>query len=88
MLIVLRWCNNLGVLMAKKSKLRDFVEKERKILQQKEKELESRVRTGVDSGKVWVGHETEEFKVQVKAHPIEYVAGAFIVGLVIGKLMK
>lgn len=74
--------------MADRTKLKELVEKEKELLIRKEKELAEKVKHGIESGKAFVGHENEEFKKQVRGHPLEYVAGAFILGLVIGKLLK
>ena len=64
------------------------MEKELKALKAKEKELERKLENRLDEGKVMVEEETEEFKKKVRLHPLEYVAGAFIIGLVLGKLTK
>ena len=74
--------------MAKKSKGKVDVEKELKTLKAKEKELERKLENRLDEGREMVEEETEEFKKKVRLHPLEYVAGAFIIGLVLGKLTK
>lgn len=74
--------------MVKKEGDEGFVEQEVEMLRKREREMEGKVRKGIEKGSEMVEAETEEFKKQVRRHPIEYVAGAFIVGLVIGKLMK
>ena len=64
------------------------MEKELKALKAKEKELERKLENRLDEGREMVEEETEEFKKKVRLHPLEYVAGAFIIGLVLGKLTK
>lgn len=72
----------------KKERLKDIVEEGEAELRAKERELERKLAREMKMGREMIDEEAEEFKKKVKLHPLEYVAGAFVVGFVIGKLLK
>jgi len=45
-------------------------------------------REAFDAGKKIVGEKEEEMAEHIRARPIEWVAGAFIAGLLFGKLLS
>lgn len=71
-----------------RERMEEFIEDEKKILTEKEKEFNKRLSKEIETGRKALDEETAEFKKNVRLHPLEYVAGAFIIGLVIGKLTK
>ena len=76
--------------MAKKKhdKVKEYMKEEAEELRARERELERKIAREVKVGKEMLDEETEEFKKNVRRNPLEYVAGAFIIGLVMGKLLK
>ncbi|MFH1393492.1 MAG: hypothetical protein ABII71_02280 [Candidatus Micrarchaeota archaeon] len=72
----------------KPDRIKEFIKEGEAELHTREKDLERKLAREMQIGKELIDDETEEFKRNVKKNPLEYVAGAFIVGLVIGKLLK
>jgi|GEM_PF-4807502 len=51
-------------------------------------ELEETVRSELKKGKKLIGKERDRLEADIREHPMEYVVGAFVVGLILGKLTK
>jgi hypothetical protein len=51
-------------------------------------ELEATVKSELKRGKKLMRKERGRLEADIKEHPLEYVVGAFVVGLIMGKLTK
>ncbi len=51
-------------------------------------ELEETVRSELKKGRKMMKKEKDVLEADIREHPLEYVVGAFVVGLIVGKLTK
>lgn len=51
-------------------------------------ELEETVRSELKKGRKMMKKEKDVLEADIREHPLEYVVGAFVVGLILGKLTK
>ena len=61
---------------------------EEAIIERRKKELEEKLRYEFTHGKKLIEQKEKEFEEAVKENPVAYVVGAFIAGMIFGKLMK
>jgi len=65
-----------------------FVKKARSELEKDEKKLKKFIDKEVRVGRKFVRKEKVVLEEDIREHPLEYVAGALIIGFVLGKLSK
>ena len=51
-------------------------------------ELKEKVEAGLEKGKKLAGKEKVRLEADIREHPLEYVVGAFVVGLIVGRFTK
>ena len=67
---------------------KQFVKKARSELEKDSEQLKGFVDEEVKEGKKFVRKEKLRLEEDIRKHPLEYVAGALVVGFVLGKLSK
>ncbi len=75
------------ILKKKKSALK-LTPKEREVLEKRRKEMEAKLEEDIRVGKKVLLESEAKAEEAIREHPLQYVFGAFVAGVIIGKLLK
>jgi len=65
-----------------------FAKKQRRMLEAEKEELMDELDEDIRKGRKFIGKEKVKLEENVREKPLEYVAGAFVLGFIIGKISK